>query len=198
MGFSPLVKQLIEALRMLPGVGPKSAQRMAFYILERDRDGGERLAHVLDQAVKQVGRCQQCRILCEKSFCAICTDKNRDQSLLCIVEGPAHVAAIEQTGYHGLYFVLTGHLSPIDGIGPQEIGIEDLSLCLNNGQIKEVVLATNSTVEGEATAYYIADLVKSRGIRATRIAYGVPLGGELDYIDGGTLAKALADRSPVN
>lgn len=197
MGFSPLVKQLIEALRMLPGVGPKSAQRMAFHILERDREGGERLAQTLEQAVKQVGRCTRCRVLCEKALCSICNNNNRDQSLLCIVEGPAHVAAIEQTGYHGLYFVLSGHLSPIDGIGPQEIGIDDLALYLNNASIKEVVLATNSTVEGEATAYYIADLVKPRGIRVTRIAHGVPLGGELDYIDGGTLAKALADRSPV-
>lgn len=197
MGFSPLVKQLIEALRMLPGVGPKSAQRMAFYILERDREGGERLAQTLEQAVKQVGRCTRCRVLCEKTLCSICNNNNRDQSLLCIVEGPAHVAAIEQTGYHGLYFVLSGHLSPIDGIGPQEIGIDDLALYLNDASIKEVVLATNSTVEGEATAYYIADLVKPRGIRVTRIAHGVPLGGELDYIDGGTLAKALADRSPV-
>jgi recombination protein RecR len=196
LAFSPLVKQLIEALRVLPGVGPKSAQRMAFHILERDREGGQRLAHLLGQAIKQVGHCQRCRNLCEKPVCFICENKNRDQSLLCIVEGPAHVSAIEQTGFHGLYFVLSGHLSPIDGIGPEEIGIAELSVRLNS-QVKEVVLATNSTVEGEATAYYIADLVKAKGIRATRIAHGVPMGGELDYIDGGTLAKALADRIMV-
>lgn len=198
LAFSPLLKQLIEALRILPGVGPKSAQRMAFHILERDREGGQRLAHLLTQAVKQVGRCESCRNLCERRLCTICENQNRDQSLLCIVEGPAHVAAIEHTGgFHGLYFVLSGHLSPIDGIGPQEIGIVDLSKRLNDGLVKEVVLATNSTVEGEATAYYIADLVKAKGIRASRIAHGVPLGGELEYIDGGTIAKALADRSLV-
>lgn len=197
MSFSPLIRHLIEALRVLPGVGPKSAQRMAFYLLERDREGGQRLAHALTQAMKNVGHCENCRTLCEKRVCSICENKNRDCALLCIVEGPAHMMAIEQTGFHGLYFVLSGHLSPIDGIGPEDIGIELLSQRLNEGSIKEVVLATNSTVEGEATAYYIAELVKSKGIRATRIAHGVPMGGELDYIDGGTLAKALADRSSV-
>lgn len=197
MSFSPLIRHLIEALRVLPGVGPKSAQRMAFYLLERDREGGQRLSHALSQAMKQVGHCDSCRTLCEKRICTICENKNRDGSLLCIVEGPAHMMAIEQTGYHGLYFVLSGHLSPIDGVGPEDIGIELLSQRLGEGSIQEVVLATNSTVEGEATAYYIAELVKSKGIRATRIAHGVPMGGELDYIDGGTLAKALADRSLV-
>lgn len=197
MIFSQLVKQFIEALQVLPGVGPKSAQRMAFYLLERDREGAQRLAHLLNQAMKQVGHCERCRTLCEKQYCLICENPHRDQNLLCVVEGPSHVAAIEQTGYHGLYFVLSGHLSPIDGIGPQEIGILDLSCRLAEGQIKEVVLATNATVEGEATAYYIADLVKAKGLRASRIAHGVPLGGELEYIDGGTLAKALADRFVV-
>ncbi len=198
MSFSPLLKQLIEAFRVLPGVGPKSAQRMAFYLLERDREGGQRLAHLLAQAIKQVGHCEHCRILCEKPLCMICDNKNRDHGLLCVVEGPAHVAAIEQTGgYHGLYFVLSGHLSPIDGIGPKEIGIDAFSRRIGVGQVREVVLATNSTVEGEATAYYIADCVKSQGIKVTRIAHGVPMGGELEYIDGGTLAKALADRTSV-
>lgn len=194
MSFSPLIRQLIEALRILPGVGPKSAQRMAFYLLERDREGALRLAQSLQQAVKQVGHCEKCRMLCEQYCCPICENKNRDPALLCVVEGPSHMIAIEQAGYHGLYFVLSGHLSPIDGIGPQDIGIDKLAQRLD-GSIKEVVLATNSTVEGEATAYYIAELVKSKGIQATRIAHGVPLGGELDYIDGGTLAKALANRS---
>lgn len=197
MSFSPLLKQLIDAFRVLPGVGAKSAQRMAFYILERDREGGQRLAHLLTQAVKQVGNCEHCRTLCEKPVCQVCSNKNRDHSLLCIVEGPAHVAAIEQTGYHGLYFVLSGHLSPIDGIGPQEIGIDALAARLTHGQVKEVVLATNATVEGEATAYYIADLVKSLKISVSRIAHGVPMGGDLEYIDGGTIAKALADRTTI-
>ncbi len=198
MSFSPLLKQLIEAFRVLPGVGPKSAQRMAFHLLERDREGAHRLAHLMTQAVKQIGHCEHCRILCEKTLCFICENKNRDHALLCVVQGPAHVAAIEQTGgYPGLYFVLSGHLSPIDGIGPQEIGIDAFARRLNTGLVKEVVLATNSTVEGEATAYYIADLVKSYGIKVTRIASGVPMGGELEYIDGGTLAKALVDRTLV-
>lgn len=196
MAFSPLVKQLIEALRVLPGVGTKSAQRMAFHLLERDRDGGLRLATFLTQAMKQVGHCERCRILSEKSLCSICTGKNRDKRILCIVEGPANVAAIEQTGgYHGFYFVLSGHLSPIDGIGPEDIGIDLLAKRLQDENLKEVVLATNATVEGEATAYYIADLVKAKRIQVTRIAHGVPLGGELEYVDGGTLAKALADRA---
>ncbi len=198
MAFSPLVKQLIEALRVLPGVGPKSAQRMAFYLLERERDGATRLAQMLSLAVKQVGKCEKCRSLCEHPLCGICENKNRDRSLLCIVEGPAHLAAIEQTGgFHGVYFVLTGHLSPIDGIGPEDIGIAELTVLLAEGGVKEVVLATNATVEGEATAYYIADLVKSFNIHATRIAHGVPMGGDLEYIDAGTLAKALADRAMV-
>ncbi len=198
MAFSPLVKQLIEALRVLPGVGPKSAQRMAFYLLERERDGATRLAQMLSLAVKQVGKCDKCRTLCEQPLCYICENKNRDRSLLCIVEGPAHLAAIEQTGgFHGVYFVLTGHLSPIDGIGPEDIGIAELTALLAEGNVKEVVLATNATVEGEATAYYIADLVKSFNVHATRIAHGVPMGGDLEYIDAGTLAKALADRAMV-
>jgi recombination protein RecR len=195
MAYSLLVRQLVDAFRVLPGVGMKSAQRMAFYLLERNREGGQHLAQVLTQAMTQIGHCQRCRLLCETPLCVICENKNRDQSLLCIVEGPLHVVAIEQTGsYHGYYFVLSGHLSPIDGMGPQEIGIHDLIKRVEDLMIKEVVLATNSTVEGEATAYYIAQLMKPKGIAITRIAHGVPLGGELDYIDAGTLAKALVDR----
>lgn len=197
MAFSPLIKQLIDTLRVLPGVGPKSAQRMVFHLLEREREAAQRLAQILGQAIKQVGRCQHCRILCETALCLICENKNRDQGLLCVVEGPADVAAIEQTGYHGLYFVLSGHLSPIDGIGPQQIGIAELAQRLTDQKIREVILATNSTVEGEATAYYIAELVKSEAVQVSRIAHGIPLGGELEYIDGGTLAKAIADRSLV-
>lgn len=197
MIFSPLLKQLIDALQILPGIGPKSAQRMAFHLLERDREGAQRLSHLMMQAMKQVGRCERCRTLCEKRFCLVCENRNRDQTTLCVVQGPNHMAAIEMTGYNGLYFVLSGHLSPLDGIGPQEIGILEFAGRLNEEHIKEVVLATNSTVEGEATAYYIAQMVKTKGIRASRLAHGVPLGGELEYIDGGTLAKALADRITV-
>jgi recombination protein RecR len=195
--FSPLLHQLIEAFRILPGIGPKSAQRMTFHLLERNRDGGQRLAYCLQQALKQIGNCACCRMLCETHVCSVCENKHRDRSLLCIVGGPSHVHAIEQTGYEGLYFVLSGHLSPIDGMGPEEIGIDALQLRLSDSHLKEVVLATNSTVEGEATAFYIAELVKSQGISVSRIAHGVPLGGELDYIDGGTLAKALADRTSL-
>lgn len=197
MSFSPLIKQLIEALRILPGVGPKSAQRMAFCLLERDREGGQRLGQTLLRAMERVGYCEQCRTFCESVCCEICSNKHRDGSLLCVVEGPAHMMAMEQTGYHGVYFVLSGHLSPMDGRGPEEIGIPSLVKRLQDSTIVELVLATNSTVEGEATAYYIAELVKKRGIKVTRIAHGIPMGGELDYIDGGTLAKAFADRSLV-
>jgi recombination protein RecR len=196
MSFSPLINNLVLALRMLPGVGPRSAQRMAFYILERDRDGGRQLALTLEEAISKVGRCASCRTLCETSICRFCSNQGRDHTLLCVVETPADVLAVEQTGsYQGLYFVLMGHLSPIDGIGPEDIGIELFRSRLNEGEIKEVILATNPTVEGEATAYYLGEVVKERRIRVTRIAYGVPLGGELEYLDRGTLARALISRS---
>ena len=198
MALSPLIRQLIEAFRLLPGVGPKSAQRMAFYLLEREREGGQRLAQALSQAIKQVGRCEQCRTLCETRLCEICVSQHRDRATLCIIEGPAHLAAIEQTGgYQGVYFVLSGHLSPLDGLGPEEIGIPALMERIKDDQLKEIVLATNATVEGEATAYYIAELMQKAGLAVTRLAHGIPLGGELEYIDGGTLAKALNDRYVV-
>lgn len=198
MSFSPLINQLITALRCLPGVGPKSAQRMAFHILERERSAGLALANILEQAIDQVGHCQRCRTLSETSFCTLCNNTNRDSSLLCIVETPVDVLAIEQTGsYRGYYFVLMGRLSPLDGIGPEELGIDQLLKHLTEYPPQEVILATNPTVEGEATAHYLAGLIKKQNINVTRIAHGVPIGGELEYIDGNTLTRALAGREVV-
>ncbi len=195
MSSSSLVNQLIEALRCLPSVGPKSAQRMAYYLLERDRSGAENLSSVLAKAVKEVGHCKQCRSLSEQKICDICASLNRDRSLLCIVETPSDVQVIEQsTNFNGLFFVLMGHLSPLDGIGPEEIGLGLLAQRLDQGEIKEVVLATNFTVEGEATAHYISEMVNSRNITASRIAHGVPVGGELEYVNSSTLSHAFSGR----
>lgn len=199
MAFSPLIDQLVDALRCLPGVGPKSAQRMAFYLLERDREGGFKLAQALDQAMQGVGRCSRCRTLTEQPQCNICSDNKRDHATVCVVETPSDVSAFEQSGiYRGLYFVLMGHLSPIDGIGPAEIGIVNLLDQIRQGDIKEVILATNPTVEGEATAFYITEQVKALNVMVSRIAHGVPLGGELEYVDVGTLAHALAGRQTID
>lgn len=196
--FSPLIDQLMEALRVLPGVGPKSAQRMALHILEREREGGERLASALSAAIEGVGRCASCRTLCETEQCSLCGSSRRDDSLLCVVETPSDVLAIEQAGsFRGKYFVLLGRLSPIDGIGPQELGIDQLVARLQQGEIRELILATNPTVEGEATAHYISERAKALGVTVSRIAHGVPLGGELEYVDGGTLAHALASRKVI-
>lgn len=193
--FSPLIDELMSALRCLPGVGPKSAQRMALQLLERDREGAGRLALALSNAVEGVGRCRLCRTLTEQDICGTCANSKRDDSQLCVVETPADVLAIETAGtYQGKYFVLMGHLSPIDGIGPAEIGIDVLAQRLREEGIAELILATNPTVEGEATAHYIAELARSLGVKVTRIAHGVPLGGELEYIDGGTLAHAFSSR----
>lgn len=200
MSFSPLVDQLIDALRCLPGVGPKSAQRMALHLLERDREGAFRLAQKLAESVKDVKHCQQCRTLCETELCRICSDQKRDSSKLCVVESPSDVMAIEQTNlYRGRYFVLMGHLSPIDGIGPQDIGIDLLLQQIQDNQIDELIMATNPTVEGEATAHYIAGQLETlnRTVAITRIAHGVPLGGELEFVDGGTLAHALQGRQSL-
>jgi len=192
---SPLLNRLITALRCLPGVGPKSAQRMALHLLERDRDGGHRLVEALQAALDGIGHCRLCRDLSETDVCALCANPRRDRSLLCVIETPADVLAVEQaTGFQGVYFVLMGHLSPLDGIGPAELGLEALEVRLDAGEVRELILATNPTVEGEATAYYLAELARERGIRATRIAHGVPLGGELESVDGGTLAHAFAGR----
>jgi recombination protein RecR len=195
---TPLLNQLIEALRCLPGVGPKSAQRMAFYLLERDREGGRRLASVLNEAMERVGKCRSCRTLTEREVCSLCANDQRDRGQLCIVESPADVLAIEQaTDYRGRYFVLGGRLSPLDGIGPAEIGLDQLEQRLAEGEVEELIIATNPTIEGEATAHYIGELAGELGIKATRIAHGVPLGGELEYIDGGTLAHAFSGRQSL-
>jgi recombination protein RecR len=195
MAHVRLLNQLIEALQCLPGVGRKSAQRLAFHILERDRNGGKRLAEALQSALAGIGRCHLCRDLSETELCHRCADPARNRSILCIVETPADVAAVEQaTGYRGYYFVLMGHLSPLDGIGPDQLGLEQLEARLDQGEVEEVIVATNPTVEGNATAHYIADLAREHAIRTTRIAHGVPVGGELEYIDGGTLSHAFAGR----
>ncbi len=196
---SPLIGRLIEALRCLPGVGPKSAQRMAYYLLERNRDGARRLAAALQDAADRVGRCESCRTLSESALCGLCAAGDRRNSAqLCVVEHPADVQAIEQTtSYQGLYFVLMGHLSPLDGIGPTDIGLDRLAGRFARGDVREVILATNPTVEGEATAHYIADIARQHGVRASRIAYGVPFGGELEYVDSGTLSHALAGRRDI-
>ncbi len=195
MLYPPSLSRLIEALRCLPGVGPKSAQRMAFHLLERDRDGGRRLSETLLAAIQRVGHCEQCRNFSETPLCILCASPRRDRSLLCIVESPADVSAIEQSAdYRGLYFVLMGRMSPLDGIRPEDIGIDKLADRLDQGEVKEVILATGTTVEGEATAHYIAQIAHRRHLRATRIAHGIPLGGELGYVDGGTLSHALAAR----
>lgn len=190
-----LLTELMEALRCLPGVGAKSAQRMAFHLLERDRQGGERLAGVLHAAMQHIGHCRSCRNFSERDECAICANPVRDASLLCVVETPADLLAVEQaTGYRGRYFVLMGRLSPLDGLGPQELGAEPLQRRLGAGEVHELVIATNPTVEGEATAHWLAQLARAAGVRATRLAHGVPLGGELEYVDRGTLAHAFGSR----
>lgn len=193
--MSPLLQQLIDALKCLPGVGPKSAQRMAFHLMERDRDGARELAAALLEAADKIGHCSMCRTLSEQETCDICSNPSRDNSQLCVIETPADVFAIEQTAeYRGRYFVLMGHLSPLDGIGPAELGLDLLESRLAEGEIREVILATNPTVEGQATAHYISDMAGRHGVMASRIAHGVPLGGELEYIDAGTLAHAFTGR----
>ena len=198
MSTSRLIGRLVETLRCLPGVGPKSAQRMAFHLLEHNRDGGRQLAEALTLAMEQVGNCSECRTLSEESVCMLCANTRRDRSVLCVVETPADVQALEQsTGYQGLYFVLMGHLSPLDGIGPEALGLDLLETRLASGEVEELILATNPTVEGEATAHFVSEMARVQGIRATRIAHGVPMGGELEYIDGGTLSHAFAGRQEI-
>ncbi len=192
---SPLLEQLIEALRCLPGVGQKSAQRMAYHLLERNREGGARLAKVLAEAVERVGHCRQCRDFSEQALCAICASAAREPSLLCVVETPADRLVIEQaTGYRGFYFILQGRLSPLDGIGPKELGLDLLAKRLAEGQVREMIIATNPTVEGEATAHYLAQLARQFEVHPSRLAHGLPLGGELEYVDRGTLAHAFGSR----
>ncbi len=195
MKLTPALANMIDALRALPGVGPKSAQRMAFHLLHDGRGGARALAESLTHALQAVRHCARCRMFTETELCANCSAPQRDSSLLCVVESAADVLAIEQSGgYRGRYFVLLGHLSPLDGVGPEQLGARQLEALLGEGQVTEMIVATNSTVEGEATAHFLGELARSRNVRATRIAHGVPMGGELEYIDGGTLAHALAGR----
>jgi len=194
----PLLEQLIEALRVLPGVGQKSAQRMAYHLLEREREGGKRLAQVLAEAMEKVGHCRLCRDFSEHELCAICASGSRDRQQLCVVESPADRLAIESaTGYRGLYFILQGRLSPLDGIGPRELGLDRLGERLAGGEVEELIIATNATVEGEATAHYLAQLARQHRVRPSRLTQGMPLGGELEYVDRGTLSYAFGSRSEV-
>ncbi len=190
--------RLLEALRVLPGVGPRSAQRMAYHLLQHDRGGAEQLAKALAEALAQVRHCALCNNYTEDEVCALCRSPRRDRSMLCVVETPADLSMVEQTAaYSGMYFVLMGRLSPLDGVGPRDIGLERLLARATEGEVVEVVLATNFTNEGEATAHYIAEMLRARSIRVSRIARGVPLGGELEYVDAGTLSQALLDRRGV-
>jgi recombination protein RecR len=199
MSKDSVIQQLISAFRCLPGVGPKSAQRMTFFLLQRDRPGGQHLAKSLMDAMSKVGNCRRCRTLSEKAVCAVCENPKRDHSQLCVVESPADMAAIEYgTGYRGQFFVLGGHLSPLDGVGPEELGVELLAQRLSEGVVTEVILATGATVEGQATAHYLSELVHEKGIRVTRIAQGVPLGGELEFIDSSTLNHAIGERQSMD
>lgn len=198
MTFSPLVDELVESLRCLPGVGQKTAQRMAFHLLERGRQGGERLAGALEQAMSGVRRCDACQNFADTELCPICQDDSRRNGTLCIVESPSDLLALEQAGdYQGGYFVLMGHLSPIDGIGPEEIGVERLLRRVQDDNVTEIILATNPTVEGDATAHYIADRLADRQVLVTRLAHGIPVGGELGYVDGFTLGHAFRGRKPL-
>jgi recombination protein RecR len=195
MAERSLLNQLIEALRCQPGVGPKSAQRIAFHLLERDREGGARLARIMAEAMTRIQRCHRCRTLSEHALCALCANPHRDPALLCVVEQPSEIVAIEQaTDFHGLYFVLGGRLSPLGGIGPAELGLDRLEARLREGTVGELILAISPTVEGSVTAQYIAECAAGLAVKVTRIAHGVPLGGELEHVDGGTLALAFAGR----
>ena len=194
---STCLERLIEALRCMPGIGKKSAQRIAYHLLERNRDGAHKLAAALTEAMDRIGHCQICRTFSETEICKLCSSAKRDKSLLCVVESPADVHAIEEAGYNGIYFVLMGRLSPLDGIGPDDLGLDKLSAILDQGGVQEVILATNLTVEGEATAHYISQMVRARNLRATRIAHGIPIGGELEYAGTSTISHALAGRREI-
>lgn len=194
----PALEQLIESLRCLPGVGPKSAQRMAYYLLQRDRQGANTLARSLGNALEVVGHCKLCNTFSEQPVCPLCESAQRDNSILCVVEMPTDLMMLEGTrAYQGMYFVLMGRLSPLDGIGPKEIHLDKLIKRAQDGMVKEVILATNYTVEGDATAHYISELLRTRGIKVSRIARGMPMGGEIEYVDSGTLAQAMLERRSV-
>ena len=194
----PLLEQLIEAFRVLPGVGQKTAQRMAYHVLEREREGGQKLAEVLAKAIERIGHCVQCRDFSESEICAVCANGSRERQQLCAVESPADRLAIEHaTGFRGVYFVLQGRLSPLDGIGPRELGLDQLGARLKQGEVNELIIATSATVEGEATAHYLAQLARAHKVRPSRLAQGLPLGGELEYVDRGTLSHAFGTRTEV-
>ncbi len=198
MAYSPLLEQLLQALRCLPGVGARTAQRMAFHLLERDREGARVLAAALAEGVDKIGECETCRMLSEDASCWICSSANRDRSLLCVVESPADVIAIEESGiYRGRYFVLQGRLSPLDGIGPDELGLALFERNLDQGETAETILSTSSTEEGKATAAYLAGLARERQVKVSRIAHGVPIGGELEYVDRSTLSRAITGRNSL-
>jgi len=195
MNDATALEALKQALRRLPGVGPKSAQRMAFHLLQRDREGARLLGEALTRALDRIGHCARCNNFSESELCNLCASARRDRSVLCVVESPADLASLETSGvYQGLYYVLMGHLSPLDGIGPEQLGLDRLERLLATGEVKELILATNLTLEGEATAHFIGEMARRHSVRTTRIAHGVPLGGELEYTDRGTLARALAGR----
>ena len=191
---SPKLTHVIEALCCLPGIGKKSAQRIAYHVLERDRDGARKLAASMNDAMDSIGHCQRCRTFSETEICPLCASHKRDRALMCVVESPADVASIEQSDYRGLYFVLIGHLSPLDGIGPDEIGLPELGQLFDEGEIEEVILATSTTVEGEATAHFIGEMVRKRNLKVTRIAHGIPMGGGLEYVNSRTISHAMAGR----
>ena len=198
MARGDLIEGLIDALRCLPGVGPRTAQRMTWYLLERNRDAGLRLAAVLEEAMERIGHCRECRTLTEHDLCAVCSSPRRDRDRICVVENPADVARIEAgTDYSGVYFVLMGNLSPLDGIGPEELRLDQLARRLSDGGVSELILATGATAEGEATAHYLAEMAREQDVTATRLAQGVPLGGDLEFVDPGTLAHAFSGRREV-
>ncbi len=197
MSESPLLIELIEALRCMPGIGRKSAQRITYHLLQRNRDAARKLSHSLLEAMDKIGHCERCRTFSEEPICELCKSGKRDRSLLCIVESPADVYIVEEAGFRGLYFVLMGHLSPLDGIGPEELGLAKLETILDEGSVVEVILATSTTVEGEATAHFISEMVHARQLKVSRIAHGVPMGGELEYVDSSTLSHAIAGRREI-
>lgn len=199
MSSPSLLEELMQALQCLPSVGPKSAQRMVYHLLDKNRQGALKLSNVLERAVNEIGHCHQCRTFTERDYCGICSnDKRKESGMICVVEMPVDVLAIEQTAlFSGTYFVLMGHLSPLDGIGPDQLGLSLLEKQISSGKISEIILATNPTVEGEATAYYIATIAKKYAIQVTRIAHGVPVGGELEFVDSTTLSHSFSGRSAI-
>ena len=197
MSEQSLLEQLVEALRCMPGIGRKSAQRIAHQLLQRNRDSAKKLSRILADAMERIGHCERCRTFTENNLCHLCASQKRDDSIICVVENPADVDAIEEAHYRGRYFVLLGHLSPLDGIGPDDLGLNEFQSLLDNEELKEVILATNTTVEGEATAHFISEMVKARGKKVTRIAHGIPMGGELEYVNSMTIAHALDGRKSI-